>query len=195
MTDLNSKILRDLRVISGSEFHWISENPPGWLPIPLSEEFKWSGNYLRQKCKPEDLIRYFKIREKLYNSDIRYAHQGVPADFVDKIDALIYIRNICELGKENGIKAYLGQSGFEIYRGIVVLSLKREGGKTTGKKKTAKSKSDYDDIRNMATDYLKARHPKHTVVSLIKKNTSYSRSAIYRALEKHDSGLWKKPVK
>ena len=52
-----------------------------------------------------------------------------PVQHADKLDALNYIHHLSSLGKEEGLKTYLGQGEQKAFRGIIISQRAREVGK------------------------------------------------------------------
>jgi len=88
---------------------------PDWLPSPLKEEALFIIFNLRRKYNLDQIFNFIAWREEASP----LMSEPVPKDEVDKIDALIYIQRLIELGKEKGIKAYLGEGSEKVYRAIV----------------------------------------------------------------------------
>ena len=69
-----------------------------------------------------------------------------PLELDDKLDALIYIKRIYDLGQTKGIQAYLGKKGDKIYRGIVsnetISELGKLAGISSGKSRKKKAMED-----------------------------------------------------
>jgi len=128
MSELTDEALEHIKKIRKSEFQWILidwTELPDWLPNPLIQEFRWTVPFLLLNCEPDDLIKYFDVRSRLIDTDLRHVQQ-VPAKYSDKIDALIYINRLINLDKEDGLLAYLGEGGSNVYRGIVISNIQSD---------------------------------------------------------------------
>jgi len=88
---------------------------PNWLPAPLKEETMWIMVNLRKTYTNDQIFDFITLREA---ASILISQQ-VPDNAKDKIDALIYIQRLIELGGDKGIKAYLGEGSEKVFRNIV----------------------------------------------------------------------------
>jgi len=88
---------------------------PNWLPEPLKEEAMFTMVNLRRTYTDDQIFDFIALREA---ASILISQQ-VPDNAKDKIDALIYIQRLIELGEEKGREAYLGEGSEKIHRATV----------------------------------------------------------------------------
>ena len=134
--------------------------PDDWMPDPLLKEFYAVRGYLLDNYNEEKVRDYLQSREELSNIDDGFSSVGfTPPELYDKLDALIYIKRIYDLGKTKGIQAYLGTKGDKIYRGIVSNETISERGKLAGKSsgKSALNAAESGRCRNAGSCRRKRR--------------------------------------
>jgi len=101
------------------KYNGVIGRPPKWLPNPLQEEFHATRNFLLREYKPKIILQYMESRKKLLDFQGLGSVSSYPINRESNLDSLLYIQKIIELGKTEGIKAYLGESGQEVVRAIV----------------------------------------------------------------------------
>lgn len=92
----------------------------GWMPRPLKAEFSVVRSFLLDKASADEVKKWMRGRAQILKVTTFQYLPYVPIEYEDKVDALNYIKAIVDLGQEDGIKAYLGEDGFEVYRGMVM---------------------------------------------------------------------------
>jgi len=110
----NEKTYRDDALYDG-----LLGNLPEWMPSPLKKEFKAVRNFLLDAYSEDEIREYIRARKDLFSITEVQSVAFTPPEIDDKLDALIYITTIDCLGKDKGLKAYLGEEGFEECRNIV----------------------------------------------------------------------------
>ena len=75
--------------------------------------------YLLVRYDEEKIHQYMEIRRDLIDRGLK-AVIRIPSTITDKIDALVYVQRLAALGKTEGMKAYLGEIGTQVYREIVL---------------------------------------------------------------------------
>jgi len=178
--------------------------PDGWMPDPLLKEFYAVRGYLLNKYEETEVRRYLQSREELSNIDDGCSSEGfTPPELDDKLDALIYIKRIYDLGKTKGIQAYLGTSGDKIYRGIIrdetISERAALAGESSGNSRKEKANDDYQIIIQEADVLIEKRtHPRNVVSIIFKKKIDgngkpFSESKIRNVLKKHPTNdYWRK---
>jgi len=136
--------------LSQAEYDGFRGSLPEWIPTPLQEEFiavrkyflRLLGEYPQESYKPQEILDYMKARKAFLKDAVAATESGVaklegnhscPAELFDKVDALNYIQDLERLGKEKGLKEYLGKGPFKILRGIAMAISGSKGGKKYGK--------------------------------------------------------------
>ena len=176
---------------SNSDYDGLLGSLPPWVPVPLKKEFEHVRNNLLDCYEEEGVKEFIQGRKELFKETGIRSVKFTPPEIDDKLDALIYIQSIVDLGEENGIKAYLGEGGFEVTRGIVLKEYQSKGGQKTAGIKKDEASDDYRNINHYASDYLSQNRAKREIASLIIGKTNFSKKKVYAALKTHDSGLWK----
>jgi len=178
--------------------------PNDWMPDPLLKEFYAVRGYLLNKYEETEVRRYLQSREELSNIDDGCSSVGfTPPELDDKLDALIYIKRIYDLGETKGIQAYLGKSGDKIYRGIIrdetISERAALAGESSGKSRNEKASDDYQIIIQEADVLIeKGMHPRNVVSIIFKKKIDgngkpFSESKIRYVLKKHPTNdYWRK---
>ena len=175
-----------------AEYDGLLGSLPCWIPEPLKSEFVSVRGSLLNEYDEEAVREFLNNRKKLLtpspNEYVRTSY--TPPSIYPKLDALIYIQNIVDLGKDKGIKAYNGEEGVEVVKGIVKLTSKSKGGDTTAKIRKENALSDYKNINEQATSLISNGKDKKDIANIIADKTGFSKPKIYRALKTHPSGRW-----
>ena len=101
---------------------------PDWMPEPLRQEFHSHRGYLLDHYPHQDVLTYIEAVKELFNPET-FRKPFYPIEDHLRLTALIYIKNLADLGPENGIAAYLGKGAFEVHRGSMVRERNRKAGK------------------------------------------------------------------
>jgi len=108
-----------------------------YMPTPLIREFESTSNYLLREYPHQKLMKYFQGRKNFFQPG-RFWTPNIPVQIIPYLDSLIYIEQLVNLGEESGreevYKAYLGEGGYEVYRGIVTTEVSSKGGKNRANK-------------------------------------------------------------
>jgi hypothetical protein len=80
-------------------FDGVLGQPPTWVPFPLKDEFWTVRNRLLDECSPQQVATWMRACRALSSYPFEYARE---------IEALVYIKQIADLGERDGIEAYLG---------------------------------------------------------------------------------------
>jgi len=124
------------------KYDGVMGTPPEWFPNPLYKEFWTTRDTLLEDYKHKEILRLMKYRRDMVQPDIKWTASlnwlrkiKFTREIYHQIDSLNYIYELVQLGKVDGIKAYLGQGPYEVVRGIVSEESGRRGGETSIKNK------------------------------------------------------------
>ncbi|MCH2391816.1 MAG: hypothetical protein MK238_04705 [Nitrospinales bacterium] len=119
--------LKKMKPLKASEYDGVLGMPPSWVPEPEKRRFFAARIALIEKY-PEKEIR------KLIASRKRTQRKGftqtllVPPELEDKVDTLIDIKKLVDLGEEKGLKQILGEErSAHQSRGKKVLNSAKKG--------------------------------------------------------------------
>ncbi len=173
-----SKALDRLDKIENAEYDGVQGSLPGWMPEPLKQEFHNTRMVLLETKKPLELRSLdneatYSAKDILtfMNSRLALTQKGsgglkwfgpIPDIFIDKVDALNYIKSLADLDEKEGINAYLGKSGASVYRTVCI----RE------RQSKAAKKSRMDGLSRYIFDLLKQNLSlsNEQILDSIKKN-------------------------
>lgn len=94
-----SRALDVLAKRNNHSFDGVLGQPPTWVPFPLRDEFWTVRNRLLDEYSPEQVATWMRACRTLSSYPFEYARE---------IEALVYIKQIADLGERDGIDAYLG---------------------------------------------------------------------------------------
>jgi hypothetical protein len=140
--------------------------PPSWMPDPLEQEFQYHRGALLNQYTVEEIQAWRKARA----DEIRAMQDGefwvntdYPFELAYQLDSLNYIETIANLGKHEGIEAYLGKSAVPVYRGIVLKSYEKKIEQANSMSQ-GKRKGSYGRLRILVIEILlEARNKKKTL--------------------------------
>lgn len=163
------KQLKRVRKRQKAKYNGVVGSLPEWVPSPLKYEFEAVRDILLDKYDHEDLHRYMNGRKRMFTEKGFRWLPYYPENIEEKLDALIYIRDLVEVGEKNGKKAtydaYLGKGGYEIYRGAIFSEKNKKAAK-------AKRSGPFHDL----------------ISSILKSNPDFGCKEVLRELEKCTDG-------
>ena len=134
--------LKESKSRSGKKYDEVLGKLPKWVPEPLKREFKATRDYLLDYLQryhlddptsPHNKVKNLMKARKSESFPIGIKSKSnfsfkvyIPPEIERDLDALIYIQHIVTLKEDKGIKAYLGESGDAVYRGIVSYDRQKE---------------------------------------------------------------------
>jgi len=176
-----------------AEYDGLSGSLPYWAPEDLKSDFMAVRGSLLNEYGEDAVREFLEGRKRLLTSSpngyVRTSY--IPPNIYSNLDTLIYIQRIVALGKEDGLKVYLGKGGIKICRGIAYKETATDAGKASGKSRRKEVEKRNKYIARTGRSLLaEGTTLPHELVSKISSRVDLSKKQIRNILQ--DQGVIEK---